>query len=91
MEKKNLFYTYCDLMKIGNVELDNLINSQEFIISENEFKVLCRFGLVSDALSGVLILGKLHSEGGIHCLQPYKNDSLIYVGELMVGNIYQVL
>ena len=39
-------------------------------------------GLAYNAMSGALILGKSHQEGGIHLLQPISEDRLRYTGEM---------
>lgn len=81
MSYGNSFYQFCALQGIGRVDYLYETKQNEYIISWEEFETLKRRKLIFDGRNGGLVLGKLHSEGGIHCLKQHK-EKFIYCGEM---------
>ena len=59
----------------------------KLIVTASGYNVIKNKVNIFDGSKGGLVLGKAHSEGGIHLLQRNKNNSYKYVGE-MEGNEY---
>ena len=51
------FYTYCKIKNIGKSELSNSKNEFEFLITQEEFNILCSLKTVCDGQKGGLVLG----------------------------------
>ncbi len=78
-------FKFC--MKIGigwlnpPISKDNPLD-RESIFSTDDIKKLISLNSVFVAQNGGLILGNLHSQGGIHMLKAKEKDKFEYVGEM---------
>lgn len=77
------FREFCTSNRVDSFEDIN----GELYITQAGFELICRLVKVIDGRNGGLVLGKSHSDGGIHLLQKNANGTYRYVGE-MEGNEY---
>jgi hypothetical protein len=73
------FFSLINERQIGQFLDDG--ENPEFFLSISEVTSLANDRCVADAREGGLIIGKFHTEGGIHMLQEY-GDKFKYVGEI---------
>ncbi len=74
--------SFCRENNIGEWIFDFNSNKSYFEFTVYEFKKLCNLELVFNGVNGGLVLGNLHSEGGIHLIVPISENKLRYAGEM---------
>lgn len=73
---------FCKENNIGEWVFYLDTNKSYFEFTVDEFKQVCNLGIVFNGYNGGLVLGNLHSEGGIHLIMPISENKLRYVGEM---------
>jgi|WetSurMetagenome_2_1015567.scaffolds.fasta_scaffold381018_1 hypothetical protein len=77
------FIHYFTANKLGKWTLDVNTGNESYVFTLEEFKLIWQAGIVFNGLSGGLILGNLHYQGGIHLIIPDFNSEIItYAGEM---------
>jgi hypothetical protein len=79
----NKFLDFCKENNLGkwNFYLKTFKNSYEFTV--DEFHKIIDFDIVFYGQEGGLIMGNLHTQGGIHLIQPdFEKGILKYIGEM---------
>jgi len=79
MQYGNSFFSFVCTRHIG--EFVQSGHDKGLYLTVDEVISLVNDGYVTDGRSGGLVIGKFHSEGGIHMLQP-SGEKLKYVGEM---------
>mgnify|MGYP003683474073 CR=1 FL=1 len=73
-------FEYCIENSIGEHSFEN--GSIYYDIHINEISKLNSFANIGSCFKGGLIIGNLHSSGGIQIFQPISNEKIRHVGEL---------
>jgi len=72
----------CKKLEIGEWTWCNRTSESHFEITLKELDKLIKLKIVANGTKGGLVIGNLHSEGGIHLFHPISDDRLRYLGEM---------
>jgi hypothetical protein len=80
---ENSFLDFFEENKLGKWNFDATKGMGFYEFSFKEFKLILDLDIVHDEMKGGLILGNLHSQGGIHLIKPNLDAKIMtYVGEM---------